>query len=303
MTFEYELMSSVSIIVDDLPTAVDTLVTKLGIAVPPPQAYNGTGGISAVFCRVHKKYVVAPTFVELVVAMPYEDGDPHVFAVEDLKSRQQGRPVKVHATLLAMPEERLKALQAHLEERGVAYSLLGNPPLERLIVGKPGPTIDWDADAGLFVEGVPSSDLRLGEEGFTGPADIPPDAAPGTMIRVVAREYLVKNLDDTLRMLERNLGWKPRSVQSQPGCRRAVMPFTAPRSAVLELVEPVGPGPVADAFAEVGPGAWTVRIAVFGLDAKAKDLSDRGTPFTFADGVIRPDPKATLHVPFEFVEA
>ena len=81
------------------------------------------------------------------------------------------------------------------------------------------------------------------------------------------------------------------------------MPFRAPRSASLELVEPSGPGRVADEYEEVGAGAWTIRISVVDVDAKADDLTARGTPFTVHEGVVRPDRDSTLLVPFEFVAA
>ena len=123
------------------------------------------------------------------------------------------------------------------------------------------------------------------------------------MVRIVAREYLVDDLDETLRILERNLRWTPSSVHEHEGARRAVMPFLAPRSACLELVEPSGPGRVADAYEQIGAGAWTIRISVVDVDAKAEDLASRGTPFTSEGGILRPDPEFTLHVPFEFVAA
>ena len=121
------------------------------------------------------------------------------------------------------------------------------------------------------------------------------------MVRIVAREYLVDDLDDTLRVLERNLRWAPASVLEQDGARGAVMPFRAPRSARLELLEPTGPGRVAEAYEQVGAGAWTIRISVVDVEAKADDLAARGTPFTLESGVLRPDPERTLQVPFEFV--
>ena len=81
------------------------------------------------------------------------------------------------------------------------------------------------------------------------------------------------------------------------------MPFAAPRSARLELVQPTGPGRVADAYEQLGPGPWAVRVSVVDVDAKAADLAARGTPYTFTDGVLRADPASTLQVPFEFVSA
>jgi hypothetical protein len=60
---------------------------------------------------------------------------------------------------------------------------------------------------------------------------------------------------------------------------------------------------VADAFDWLGPGAWTVRVSVVDVDAKAADLTARGTPYTLTDAVLRTDPASTLQVPFEFVSA
>jgi hypothetical protein len=119
----------------------------------------------------------------------------------------------------------------------------------------------------------------------------------------VAREYLVRDVDTTVAALKRSLRWTPISITEEVGCLRAVMPFSAPRSARLELVQPTGPGRVANAFERLGPGAWTVRLSVVDPEAKAKDLAERGTPYALEDGVLRPDPAFTLQVPFEFIAA
>jgi hypothetical protein len=81
------------------------------------------------------------------------------------------------------------------------------------------------------------------------------------------------------------------------------MPFSVPRGARLELVEPTGPGRIAEGYERLGPGAWTIRIAVVDVDAKAADLAELGTPFSREGGVLRPSPDATLGVPFELVPA
>jgi hypothetical protein len=39
------------------------------------------------------------------------------------------------------------------------------------------------------------------------------------------------------------------------------------------------------------------------LDAKAADLTQRGTPYAVERGCLRPDRSTTLNVPFEFVAA
>src|SRR5262249_62278910 len=133
---------------------------------------------------------------------------------------------------------------------------------------------------------------------FAGRADRSAGATPETMVRIAAREHLVADLGDTLQVLDRTMRWKPARVADESGCRRAVMAFSAPRSARLELVQPAGPGRVQDAFEQLGPGAWTIRVAVIDVTAKAEDLAARGTPYIAENGILRVDPAVTCGVPF-----
>jgi hypothetical protein len=313
----YRLMTTVSLLVDDIVPGVATLQRAIGIPEPRPNSYRSGPGISAVFCRVHPKYAVAPTFLELVApASPEQKSDElgragpvqattAVFPARQVAERQSPRPVKWHATELALTDAEMADLAAHLEAQQVAIGW--HPPDQRdrfYAAGHPAsPAFDPAVDAGLFVEATKIAHLGLPEEALSAPADIPPNAQPDTMVRIVAREYLVADLDTALSALRRNLRWEPSSVTEEDGCRRAVMPFGAPRSARLELIQPRGPGRVADAYEQLGPGAWTVRVSVVDVEAKAKDLEARGTPFSFAAGVLRADARFTLQVPFEFVTA
>jgi hypothetical protein len=302
----YDLMTTVSVLVEDMDPAVDTLCESLGVPRPRPQSFREGPGIRAMFCRVHPKYAVAPTFLEIVAPGPVGDlaSDAGVFPVVEIAAREGSRVVKWHATELSMPDETLMDLSAHLERLGVPHGFVPGHQRDRFFLGgDPSVSYDATADAGLVIEAGKSAHLGLAEDAFSAPADIPADAEPATMVRIVAREYLVDDLDETLRILERNLRWTPDSVQEHGGARRAVMPFRAPRSASLVLVEPSGQGRVADEYEEVGAGAWTIRISVVDIDAKAEDLAARGTPFTLDDGVLRPDRTSTLQVPFEFVAA
>jgi hypothetical protein len=301
----YDLMTTVSVLVDDLDPAVELLCESLGVPRPRPQSLREGPGIRAMFCRVHPKYPVAPTFLELVAPGPAGIGsEGGVFPVVEIAARQGARAVKWHATELSMPDEELMDLSRHLDDLGVPHGFVPSDHRDRFFFGgDPSVAYDATADAGLVIEAGKSEHLGLPADILTAPADVPADAEPETMVRIVAREYLVDDLDETLRVLERNLRWTPASLEEHDGARRAVMPFRAHRSAALELVEPVGPGRVADEYEEVGAGAWTIRISVVDVDAKAQDLTARGTPFSIHEGVLRPDREATLHVPFEFVAA
>jgi hypothetical protein len=69
----------------------------------------------------------------------------------------------------------------------------------------------------------------------------------------------------------------------------------------VELLEPTGSGDIANAYDQLGPGPWKVRIGVADVAAHAVDLEARSTPFSLTELELRPDPAATLEVPFEFV--
>lgn len=291
----YQLLTSISVVVEDIPSAVSTLIDALGIGVPKPHWYVEGSGIKAQFCRVHPSYVVAPTLLELVTAAEVPPDASHAFPVAEIAAKQGHRSVKIHATGIGMPALALHDLGRHLEQLGVSHWYLGTGDTARLVIS--------DDLAGLFVEAIPSAELRLGEEGFHGWADVPAGAAPEAMVRIAARRHLVADLEETLRVLDRTMRWKPAKVVNEPGCRRAIMALSAPRSAQLDLVQPDGPGRVQDAYDELGPGAWTIRIAVVDVAAKAQDLAARGTPYTAEDDVLCVDPAATQGVPFEFVAA
>ncbi|HZQ84799.1 MAG TPA: hypothetical protein VFA83_08185 [Acidimicrobiales bacterium] len=299
----YQLMTTVSVLVDDVDAGVEQLVRALGVPAPRPQAYRGGASLRAVFLRVHVKYAVAPTFLELIA--PGTADEPGGIPIAAIRARHGRRSIKWHATELAMPEPELHDLADHLGRLGVPLAFFPPDRRDRFFVGGDPGSAEYDAgaDAGLLIEAGRSGHLGLPEEAFTAPADVPADASPDTMVRIVAREYLVADLDAALAALARNLRWAPAAVSDEPGCRRAVLPFSTPRSARLELVQPVGAGPAAAAFDELGPGAWTVRVSVVDIAAKAADLDRRGTPYARGDAWLRPDPATTLGVPFEFVAA
>jgi len=302
----YDLMVTASLLVDDIHVGVETLRRSIGIPEPRAQWYQSAAGLDAVFCRVHTKYAVGPTRLELVAPATIDERDrtAGIFPVTQIAARQGERPIKWHATELAMSDETFADLAAHLDGLGVPHGFVPPDARDRFFFGG-DLSVEYDAraDAGLVIEAIRSAHLGLPADAFGAPADIPADAEPATMVRIVARDYLVRDLDETLSVLERNLRWTPSKVVDEEGCRRAVMPMAVPRSARLELVQPKGVGRAADAYAELGPGAWTVRVSVVDLDAKAADLANRGTPHAVERGCLRPDPSQTLNVPFEFVAA
>jgi len=121
----------------------------------------------------------------------------------------------------------------------------------------------------------------------------------------------VEDLGFSLAALDRNLGFQPRvgpEIDAASGCRRAIFGFAHPRSAELELVEPIAAGEAKDSLDTWGPGSWTIRIGVNDVAAKAADLRRRGTEFETRSldagrPVLRVD-TGPLDVPglFEFAE-
>jgi hypothetical protein len=230
------------------------------------------------------------------------------------------RPIKTHATVLItrrFDELREKLLRRKLPFRVAPWT--DEMPFDRLWVGVTGnnPYYEPSVDGGLVVEVLGYEDwpvaARLPEETWSVPAPQPVDPAPGDIIRIESRGYLVNDLDETLRLLSTNLDWEPDGpVEDVPeeGYRRAHMGFTLANSATVELIQPTRyEGETGRFLATWGPGPFHIRMSVHGLDAKADDLERRGTAFTrvgesraVAGPRLLVDPAAVEGQRFELVE-
>src|SRR5262249_13332578 len=136
----YQLMTTVSVLVDDLHSGVAALCRSIGIPKPRPQSYRSGPGIDAVFCRVHVKYPVAPTFLELVAPGSGEATDDYaLFPVNQIAARQGKRAIKWHATELAMGEDTFVDLARHLERLAVPHGFIPPDPRERFFLGREPP--------------------------------------------------------------------------------------------------------------------------------------------------------------------
>ena len=105
------------------------------------------------------------------------------------------------------------------------------------------------------------------------------------MMRAVWRTYLVDDLDDTLAVMERLLGWRPeRPIErGRDGARRAFLGFRLANSPRLQLLQPADGSEEAEARARWGEGPWSMTIGVHDLDTKVEDLERRGTPYEWVD--------------------
>lgn len=305
----FDLMINAEVIVDDVEVAERVFVDALGFPEPRP-SWSGTvgAGFSFLFARVHPSLAVAPTRIEAMAVAPTDPGVepflPHLLAA------QGRRPWKTHGNELATPE--IDAVAARLARNGCRFYTMREEGYEytRLWLGwtadDPG-AYRPEVDGGLLFEICETDALVQGPEFWDVQSD--PDLPAGSMIKVLRRSWITESLADSLAAIERNLDWRPRlgpETDDETGCRRAVFGFAHPRSAELELLEPVTSGEVQESLDTWGPGAWTIRIGVNDLPAKADDLRRRGTTFgsraSDRDGVVLRVDTGPLDVPglFEF---
>jgi hypothetical protein len=319
----FELLLSADMMVSDPDAMAELLVNRLGIYKHPRwrQAFDNHPYI-AHFLRVHKSLALAPTRVEPQGHMDRPNpGDPlfHEF----LKSLQdyQGvhRPILTHSIVVVTPTAQLEQLIERLVRRRQPFRLAQRTPempFDRLWVGATPerPRYEPIVDGGLCIEIMPLEPLQLPAETFAVPPPSLPDARRGEMIRVTARGFLVRDLNDTLSRCSMNLDWEPSGpveALQREGYRRARMSFRLPHSASLDVIEPTRWNSPAGLYLHNwGPGPYYIRIGVKDLAAKAEDLKSRDTKFTWISEseavgggpLIQIDPRCLDGQIFEFEE-
>jgi hypothetical protein len=244
-------------------------------------------GFTYLFARVHPSLKVSPTRVQAFATAPIHPAiDPRLTLpfLPALLAAQGRRPWKTHATELATSD--IQAVAARLARNGCRFHTMPSNdvmPYTRLWLGwtsdEPG-AYRPEGDGGLRIEICETRSLQQGPAWWEPVSD--PELPPGSMIRVLRRSWIVEDLGFTLSVLDRNLGWQPRvgpETDLTIGCRRAVFGFAHPRSAELELLEPIAAGEVKDALDAWGVGPWTIQIGVNDIEAKAEDLRRRRTRF------------------------
>ncbi len=317
----YDLLMSSDMMVHDPDSLAETLISKLGIYGHPRwrQAFPNHTYI-AHFLRAHKWRAIAPTLIEPQGHLDKPNvGDP--FFPEFLKSLEdfQGRhrPMKTHATVLIM--ENIGELVERLERRKVPFRIAASTPemtWERLWIGATPENAKYNPsyDGGLCIEVTPTWPLQLPPETFHVPPPELEDPKPGEMIRVVARGFLVRDIDDVARQLAQNLALEPTGqVVDVPGegYKRLRYGFKLTQSATLDLIQATRWNSESGTYLHSwGPGPYYTRIAVHDLAAKAEDLRERGTKFTLHPECDAVGGRALLRVDmdelqghlFEFVE-
>ncbi len=292
----FDLLMSADMMLADPDGMADLLEAKIGVYKHPNwrQAFDGHPYI-AHFLRVHRSLAVSPTRVEPQWHLDMANhGDPmfHDF-LESLKDYQgRHRPMITHSIVLALQGAKFDLLMEKLMRRRLRFRMARRTPdmpFDRMWMGctPEDPRYRPDVDGGLCIEVMPIEPLQLPADTFAMPPPQPRDPKPGEMVRVTARGFLVRNLDETLRCCSSNLDWEPQEPVehlSREGYRRATMGFTLPNSASLDVIEATRWNGDAGVYLNSwGPGPWYIRIAVKGLAAKAEDLKARGTRFQWIE--------------------
>jgi hypothetical protein len=285
----FDFLLTADVMVADPDALASAFVERLGVLTHPNwrQAFADHPYV-AWFLRVHRSLAVAPTRIEPQGHLDRPNrGDPDfpVYLRSIAEFQGPDRPMKTHATVLIT--QHIDRVVRGLERRRVPFRIAPmtpDMPWERLWTGvtPESPLYSPQWDAGLCVEILPMWPLQIPDAVFTAPDPVDPE--PGSLVRVVAKEYLVRDLDDALRRLDRYLDWEPMGpVEEFPGAgfRRARMGFALPHSATVDLIQPTEWSSETGRYLHTwGPGGYTIRIAVHELAAKAADLDDRGTAFT-----------------------
>lgn len=305
----FDLLMSADMMVPDPDGMTELLVAKLGIYRHERwrQAFDDHPYI-AHFLRVHKSLAVSPTRVEPQWHLDRPNpGDPmfHEF-LDSLKAFQgPSRPMLTHSIVLSLKAEKFEGLVGKLMRRRLPFRMAQRTPdmpFDRLWLGATPekPRYEPVVDGGLCIEIMPIEPLQMPPETFDDPPQEPRNTKPGDMVRVSSRGYLVRNLDETLRCLSANLDWEPTGPVEMicgEGYRRARMGFSLPNSATLDVIEPTHWNHDAGLYLNSwGPGPYYIRIAVNDLGAKAADLRDRGTKFTWIESSDAVDGKSLIRV-------
>lgn len=317
----FELLMSADMMLPDPDGMAELLVSKLGVHSHPKwrQAFADHPYI-AHFLRVHKSLAVAPTRIEPQVHLDKPNpGDPlfHEF-LDSLKAYQGAhRPMLTHSIVVATHGAKFDLLMEKLMRRRLRFRLAQRTPdmpFDRMWMGvtPEDPHYEPSVDGGLCIEVMPIEPLQMPPDTFATPAPQPRELEPGQMVRVSARGFLVRNLDETLRRCSANLDWEPQEpVETlvREGYRRATMDFTLPNSASLDVIEATRWNSDAGRYVNTwGPGPYYIRIAVNGLAAKAEELKARGVQFSWVEEseavggkpLIRIDPAELRGQVFEF---
>jgi hypothetical protein len=279
MTITVDCMFSVDLMVDDPVKTANLLVERLGLPALRPTWTDGGIEHLAYLRAYHPFSHAAPTLIEIIqpsLSLPAATG------------QAQGRPVKTHATVFVT--KTFPEVIANLEAKGLRHFTMPDPGdglarcftgIESFEAGTPSNQYDPAVDGHVFMEIISWEGTTLARR------DILEQELPdGAITRVVARSYLVADIDQTLTQLHEILQWEDANKQpsgSTSGRYATLQPLMA-TSAALEVIQPEGTaGRHGEFFTQWGVGPHAIRFGVRGLHAKAEDLRARSTGFIHSE--------------------
>ena len=299
-----DCMFSADLVVTDTVKTAHLLVERLGLPALRP-TWTDSRLENLLYLRAyHPLSQSSPTVIEII--------KPTGVGLPALAHQSTDRPVRTHATVLVtktfdelierLRERRIRHYHMPDTGDGLARCFLGVEDLQHT---QPE-AYDPSSDGGLFLEVINWNGTAL-----AGRAARPLEVPEGGIIRIVARSYLVPDLDATLSSLRTALDWPGPELLPQEDelLRYAVLQPAMPQSASLELIQPkTASGRHGEFFASWGLGPHAIRFGVRGIDAKADELRRRGTAFTYdrtpqGDAVLLIDQLALDGTIVEFVDA
>ena len=271
----FDYMFSSDIFVDDMAREARLLVDHLRVHPPGPKAIvTDSPEAHATMIRLHKSFPEAPTRLEIIQPAG-TTGHWNVAHIQNAWQSQRGRPIRFHNNVVVGDVD---AHSENLARRGVPHVIDGTLRFRRMFVGiRPDrlDTYDPSHDDGLRFELLPFADFPVERPAAE-------DAKPGTVPRIVrvhSRTFLVADLEAAVRKIANLFDWEPkgsiRRIEAD-GTRRAWYDFRHPRSAGLELLQPLDDGDAGRFMAQHGPGAYTTTFVVDGLEQWPAALQSGG---------------------------
>jgi len=313
----FELLVSGDAVVADHDAALAYCQYEWGLPAGRPDWTAAPLGVGAkwTFARIQHDRRQAPTALE-ILGIPYQppglDERPQGYPyLPEIAASQGSRPVRNHSTVVSTRD--VYRVAQMLERTGGDFRL-DEPdsvlPFPRLWIGfspsDPG-RYRPNTDGGLRLEVIPHEVLSMPEPEPDALAD---PLGPGAPVRIVARTLLVRDLSTTLNALNENFGWCPEQVTEGPDNElRSQFTFPYPRSARLEVVQPNPSGIEGVFLKRWGPGPYSIRIAVNGLDVLRRRFMSAQIPHQLLPPTTSGRPSLILRGPerligtaFEFVE-
>jgi hypothetical protein len=303
MAITIDCMFSADLMVNNTVGTANLLVERLGLPGLRP-TWTDSSLDHLVYLRAYHPFsLAAPTLIEIIQPSS---------SLPALNGQAERRPVKTHATVFVT--KTFPNLVANLKAKGLRHFDMPDPGdglarcflgVESLESGSPQNEYDPEVDASLFLEIISWKGTALAT-----PDTIRQELADDTVTRVVARSYLVPDIDQALHQLCEILDWeeaRKKPLKGGNGRYTSLQPLV-PTSAALELLEPRGTtSRYGEFFSKWGVGPHAIRFGVRSLEAKERDLRSRRTGFSYSETpagqpVLLVDESALDGIIVEFVE-